>query len=113
MVIDLATEIAKPDNARFSGDLNSAVVDYCNAILAYFGVSEFMSHASWYTRYLDIVKEHIEMGFKEEWIWTTGSIGADAQAYLLRHVDSLLDRDLPYSFQRVSETYAKLKVHLV
>jgi hypothetical protein len=81
----------------------------------YFYPASNIAHTTWYTRFLDKVRGHVERGHAD--VWWDPSIAGDPQGDHARerllYMTIIALRELPEAFKPINATYANLKTKLL
>ncbi|MBK9208527.1 MAG: hypothetical protein IPL71_09570 [Anaerolineales bacterium] len=114
LINDMAEKLKKVQKAGMKNEDIKALQAFAEAILAYFSTSSKIGNISWYSDLIEIVRwqSKYDVDVIPD-VWQTTSIEGYSPDILLPTIDSMLNEELPNAFQKVSETYADLRAHLL
>jgi hypothetical protein len=95
----LALELSKAESRRFSGDIGSAIEDYCIAICGYFSATGERED-------VDTSLPKIGSAYSE-----TISL-LEAKRDVSEDINFIIEKGLPQAFDKISSAYARLKMIL-
>jgi len=116
---DLASQITKQLDAAerrlVRADAWDEIKIFATAIAEYLDASVRFTGLTWFSGYLEVIKEKVRLGAENPWfdISIHGNPKGDrARQDLINMVAPIVDRDLPCALSRINASFARLKLIL-
>lgn len=112
---NITKELEAAERRLVRADAWDEIKAFTTAIAEYLDASVRFTGSTWFSGYLDLVKQKIKLGAENPWfdISIHGEPKGDrARQDLINMITPILDRDLPSALVQVNASYAKLKTLL-